>query len=124
MAPFEALYVRRCRSPIGWFDIVEAKIEFEFELNSADIHVSMLRKCLDDSSQITPINDIRMLDSLCFKEVMVKILDWQVHLLSTKDAASIKVSWRNHKVEESTYEAEDDMKSKHPFLFSALKIYA
>ncbi|XP_070054674.1 uncharacterized protein [Nicotiana tomentosiformis] len=25
MAPFEALYGRRCRSPIGWFDPVEAK---------------------------------------------------------------------------------------------------
>ena len=23
MAPFEALYERRCRSPIGWFDLTE-----------------------------------------------------------------------------------------------------
>ena len=26
MAPFEALYGRRCRSPIGWFEIGEAKL--------------------------------------------------------------------------------------------------
>ena len=26
MAPFEALYGRRCRSPIGWFEMGEAKI--------------------------------------------------------------------------------------------------
>ncbi|XP_070020534.1 uncharacterized protein [Nicotiana sylvestris] len=26
MAPFEALYVRRCRSPIGWFDPSEAEL--------------------------------------------------------------------------------------------------
>ena len=25
MAPFEALYERRCRSPIGWFDIFEVR---------------------------------------------------------------------------------------------------
>ena len=25
MAPFEALYGRRCRSPIGWFDAFEVK---------------------------------------------------------------------------------------------------
>ncbi|CAN4125218.1 unnamed protein product [Withania somnifera] len=27
MAPFEALYGRRCRSPIGWFDGFEAKVQ-------------------------------------------------------------------------------------------------
>ena len=26
MAPFEALYGRRCRSPVGWFEIVESSI--------------------------------------------------------------------------------------------------
>ncbi|KAK2416439.1 hypothetical protein QL285_038834 [Trifolium repens] len=26
MAPFEALYGRRCRSPIGWFEAGEAKL--------------------------------------------------------------------------------------------------
>lgn len=26
MAPFEALYGRRCRSPIGWFEPGEAKL--------------------------------------------------------------------------------------------------
>ena len=25
MAPFEALYERRCRSPIGWFDAFEVR---------------------------------------------------------------------------------------------------
>ena len=25
MAPFEALYCRRCRSPIGWFDAFEVR---------------------------------------------------------------------------------------------------
>ena len=35
--------------------------------------------------------------------------------------ASIKVLWRNHKVEEDTWEDEEDMKSKYPFLFSTLR---
>ena len=26
MAPYEALYGRKCRSPIGWFDIGETKL--------------------------------------------------------------------------------------------------
>ena len=26
MAPYEALYERKCRSPIGWFDVGETKL--------------------------------------------------------------------------------------------------
>ena len=26
MAPFEELYVRRCRSPVGWFEVGESSI--------------------------------------------------------------------------------------------------
>ena len=26
MAPYEALYRRKCRSPIGWFDVGETKL--------------------------------------------------------------------------------------------------
>lgn len=38
-------------------------------------YVSMLRKCLSDSSQILPIKDIGILDSLSYEEVLVEILD-------------------------------------------------
>ncbi|KAF3647887.1 hypothetical protein FXO38_18449 [Capsicum annuum] len=38
--------------------------------------------------------------------------------------ASVKVLWRNHKVEEATWKIEEDMKSKYLFLFFALEDHA
>ncbi|PHU04583.1 hypothetical protein BC332_25405 [Capsicum chinense] len=44
--------------------------------------------------------------------------------LWTKNVASVKVLWQNHKVEEATWEAKEDMKSKYPHLFSAPNFHA
>ncbi|KAF3627546.1 putative trehalose-phosphate phosphatase G [Capsicum annuum] len=44
--------------------------------------------------------------------------------LWTKNVASVKVLWQNHKVEEATWEAKEDIKSKYPHLFSAPNFHA
>ncbi|WMV24685.1 hypothetical protein MTR67_018070 [Solanum verrucosum] len=44
MAPFEALYGRRCRSPVGWFELVS--------------HVSMLKKGIGDPVSILPLEGL------------------------------------------------------------------
>lgn len=62
-----------------------------------------------------------ILDSLSYEVVPVEILDGQVYWLWTKDVASVKVLWRNHKVEVATWDVEEDTKSKYPFLFSSLE---
>ncbi|CAN4084987.1 unnamed protein product [Withania somnifera] len=43
MAPFEALYGRRCRSPIGWFDGFEARVRSTDLLRDSLNHVWMIR---------------------------------------------------------------------------------
>ncbi|CAN4119605.1 unnamed protein product [Withania somnifera] len=43
MAPFEALYGRRCRSPIGWFDGFEAKVRSTDLLRDSLNRVRMIR---------------------------------------------------------------------------------
>ena len=47
------------------------------------------------------------------------ILDRQVRRLRTKDVPSVKVLWRNNNREEMTWEAEEEMKKKYPYLFPA-----
>ncbi|XP_019224223.1 PREDICTED: uncharacterized protein LOC109205913 [Nicotiana attenuata] len=42
-------------------------------------------------------------------------------LRATKEIASVKVLWRNQKIEEATWEAEEDMKSRYPHLFEGQK---
>ncbi|WMV25481.1 hypothetical protein MTR67_018866 [Solanum verrucosum] len=178
MAPYEALYGRRCRSPIGWFEVAQShqksytdgmRRELEFEIDDwvylkvspmngimrfgkkgklspryigpykiskrigkvayelelpQDLaavhpifHVSMLKKCMGDTSLIIPTEDIGIKDSLSYEEVPVKILDRQVCKLRTREVASVKILWRNQFVEEATWEAEEDMKKRYPHLF-------
>ena len=77
----------------------------------------MLWKCIGDPSCITPTEDVQVTGDLTYEEVPIAILDRQVRKLRNKEVASVKVLWRNQKVEEVTWEAEEAMKLKYPRLF-------
>ncbi|XP_070046320.1 uncharacterized protein [Nicotiana tomentosiformis] len=104
MAPYEALYERRCRSPVRWSEVSET------ELHGPDLFHQAIEK-------VVPIKDVQVTEDLSYKEVPVAILDRPVRKLRTKDVPSIKVLWRNKNTEEMTWEAEEEMKSKYPYLF-------
>ncbi|WMV08600.1 hypothetical protein MTR67_001985 [Solanum verrucosum] len=89
-------------------DSVAYELELPQELVTVHpvFHISMLKKCVGDPSHIIPT-----------KEIHIQILDCQVRKLRTKEVASVKVLWRNQFVEESTWEAEEDMKKRYPHLF-------
>nr|XP_009767178.1 PREDICTED: uncharacterized protein LOC104218392 [Nicotiana sylvestris] len=106
MAPYEALYGRRCRSPIGWFKVGEAEllgpiwighVAYELELPKElaavhpVFHVSMLNKFMGDPSLLVPTEIIGVKDSMSYEEIPVAILDRQIHKLRTKEIASVKV---------------------------------
>ncbi|XP_047252287.1 uncharacterized protein LOC107841322 [Capsicum annuum] len=92
----------------AYVDMWQKELELEFE------------KCVGDPSLIVPMEDVGNLDSLSYEKVLVKILDREILRLRTKDVASMKVLWRNQKVEEATWEAQDDMRAKYLFLFLGL----
>nr|XP_009760880.1 PREDICTED: uncharacterized protein LOC104213143 [Nicotiana sylvestris] len=162
MTPYKALYGRKCKYPIGWFDVGETKLlgpelvqqvvekgvmRFgkkgklspryvgpyqvqrigrvaykldlppELETIHPVIHISMLRNFLGDPSCISPIEDLDVFENLSYEEIPVVILDRQIRKLRTKEVASVKVFWRSNNVEEMTWEAEEDMKSRYPHLF-------
>ncbi|WMV08668.1 hypothetical protein MTR67_002053 [Solanum verrucosum] len=56
------------------------------------------------------IENIGIKENLSYEEILVKILDRQVHKLRTKEVSSVKVLWRNQFVKEATWEVEEDMK--------------
>ncbi|XP_075092246.1 uncharacterized protein LOC142172513 [Nicotiana tabacum] len=72
-----------------------------------------------DPSCISPIEDIEVSENLSYEEIPVAILDRQIRKLRTKEVASVKVLWRSNNVEEMTWEAEEDMKSRYPYLFES-----
>ena len=55
---------------------------------------------------------------MSYEEVPVEILDRQLKQLRNKEIATMKALWRNHLVEGATWEAESDMRSRDPHLFS------
>lgn len=52
---------------------------------------------------ILPLEHLDVDANLSYMEVPLYILDQQVKLLRNKDVASVKVLWRNHLVEYSTW---------------------
>ncbi|WMV30016.1 hypothetical protein MTR67_023401 [Solanum verrucosum] len=104
------------------------KVAYELELPQelaavhSVVHVSMLKKCMGYPSLIIQTEDIGIKDILSYEEILVQILDRQVHKLRTKDVAPIKVFWRNQFFGEATWEIEEDMKKRYPHLFETGEI--
>ena len=80
-------------------------------------HVSMLKKYISDPSHILNQKRIEIYEDLTYEEKLVKILDREEKVLRNKVIPLVKVLWRNHKIEEVTWECEDDMKARYPELF-------
>ncbi|WMV32684.1 hypothetical protein MTR67_026069 [Solanum verrucosum] len=109
MTLFEALYDVRCSSPI--------------ELVHPIFYVSLLKKCVGDRTYIVPSESLGIEESLYYAEVIVEILDWQFKKLRNKEVASVKVLWRNKRVEGATWEAEANMMSRYPHLFPSEMVH-
>ncbi|XP_068305042.1 uncharacterized protein [Pyrus communis] len=80
-------------------------------------HVSMLRHYVVDPSHVIPPQPLEINPDLTYDEEPVTILDWKEKILRNKTVNLVKVLWRNHSVEEATWETEDRMKDLYPRLF-------
>ncbi|GJY08736.1 putative reverse transcriptase domain-containing protein [Tanacetum coccineum] len=106
-APFEALYGRKCRSPICWTEVVEAQI----------LGPELIQETTGESHQ-DPSKDASR--SGC-----------EVKRLKRSRIPLVKVRWNSKRGLEFTWEREDQFKKKHPHLFtkttsssSAASVYA
>ena len=80
-------------------------------------HVSMLKKYVSDLSHVIEHEPIQVHEDLTYEEKPVQILAREEKNLSNKTIPVVKVLWRNHKIEEATWEREDEMRKNYPFLF-------
>ena len=80
-------------------------------------HVSMLKKYIPDASHKIDFSELKIQEDMSYTEKPLKILDTKERVLRTKTIPMVKVLWRNHALEEATWEVEDDMRKKYPELF-------
>ncbi|XP_071928046.1 uncharacterized protein [Coffea arabica] len=159
MAPYEALYGRRCRSLIHWDEVGERKIldptvipwmeeaqekvklirerlqtaqsrqksyantrrkDLEFEVgDKVFLRVKPVKggKYHPDPSHVLQLEGIEVDESLTYEEGPVRILEREVKELRSKRIPLVKILWKNHGIEEATWELEEDMQRKYPELF-------
>ncbi|CAN6677996.1 unnamed protein product [Malus baccata var. baccata] len=76
-------------------------------------HVSMLQHYVSDPSHVIPLQPLEINLDLTYDEEPMTILDWKDKVLRNKTVSLVKVLWRNHSVEEATWETEDRMREMY-----------
>ncbi|GKC63875.1 putative reverse transcriptase domain-containing protein [Tanacetum coccineum] len=110
---------------VGPFEILERigpvayRLRLPEELCSVHdtFHVSNLKKCLADANLHVPLDEIKIDKTLRFVEEPVEIMDREVRSLKRSKISLVKVHWNSKRGPEFTWEREDHMKSKYPWLF-------
>ena len=69
-------------------------------------HVSMLRRYRSDPSHVVSLKTIELRPDLTYEEEPIEILAREVKELRKNRIPLVKVLWRNHKIEEATWESE------------------
>ncbi|KAL0540968.1 hypothetical protein IC582_020994 [Cucumis melo] len=110
---------------VGSFEILEriGPVAYRFALPPSlsavhDVfHVSMSRKYVTDPSHVVDYESLEIDENLRYSKQPVEVLAREVKMLRNREIPLIKVLWRNHRVEEATWEREDDMRARYPELF-------
>ena len=80
-------------------------------------HISILRGYISDPSHVLEAQEIELRDDLSYEKRPVQILGREEKELRNKTISLVKVLWRNHLVEEVTWERKDQMRDQYPHLF-------
>ncbi|XP_057543265.1 uncharacterized protein LOC130821495 [Amaranthus tricolor] len=141
MAPFKALYGRRCRSPsytdlkrrpdeftVGDYVLLKVspmkgvirfgkkgKLSPKF-IGPYDVTVK-LKRYVPDKSHVLDPEPLDIDENLSFEEKPIEILNSKLRSTRRKDIKMVKVLWSNQRTQEATWETEDSMPKKYSHLF-------
>ncbi|KAL5804683.1 hypothetical protein ACOSQ3_031483 [Xanthoceras sorbifolium] len=110
---------------IGPYEIIERvgpvayrlALLLELEKIHDVFHVSMLRRYRSDPSHRVQTEAIEIQPNLTYEEKPVEILDREIKELRNKKIPLVKILWKNHNVEEATWESEEVTRQQYPQLF-------
>ncbi|GJW34378.1 putative reverse transcriptase domain-containing protein [Tanacetum coccineum] len=132
-SPFEALYRRKCQSPICWAEVGDSQltspqiihettekiVQIKSRIQAARDHQkSYADKCLSDETLDIPLDEIQVDDKLHFIEEPVEIMECEVKHLKQSRILIVKVRCNSRRGHEFTWECEDQMQKKYPHLFA------
>jgi hypothetical protein len=80
-------------------------------------HISMLRKYVPDPTHVLESEPLQVQANMTYEETSTRILDRREQVLRNKTISLVKVLWSNHSVEEASWELEESMREKYPYLF-------
>nr|GFD29287.1 reverse transcriptase domain-containing protein [Tanacetum cinerariifolium] len=111
VAPFEALYGRKCRSPICWTEVGEAQIlgpELIQETTEKIVQIKERMQAARDQQK----------SYADLKQELVEIMDREVKRLKQSQIPLVKIRWNFERGPEFTWEREDQFRKKYPHLFA------
>ncbi|GJX85930.1 putative reverse transcriptase domain-containing protein [Tanacetum coccineum] len=138
VSSYEALYGRKCRSPMCWAEVGEAQLtgpelirdiitersslikqRMQAANNKTTIDKELRRsEAKAYGSSIMPLEGIHVDDKLQFVEEPVEIMEREIKRLKRSRIPLVKVRWNSRRGPEFTWEREDSFKQKYPQLFT------
>nr|GEZ23467.1 retrotransposable element Tf2 [Tanacetum cinerariifolium] len=124
-APFEALYGRKCRSPVCWTEVGDAQLTGPKIIHETTEKIIQIKKRIqaarDRQKSYTdrrrnPL-EFQVRDKVMLKEP-VEIIDLEVKRLKQSHISIMKVRWNSRHGPKFTWEHEDQMQKKYPYLFA------
>ncbi|KAJ0835396.1 hypothetical protein HanRHA438_Chr16g0754711 [Helianthus annuus] len=99
--------------------LVAYKLDLPVELNGVHdtFHVSNLKKSPTQETVVIPADEVHINDTLHFTEEPVEVTNWKVNKMRRSSVKLVKVRWNARHGPEFTWEREDRMKAKYPYLF-------
>ncbi|GJX47175.1 putative reverse transcriptase domain-containing protein [Tanacetum coccineum] len=107
-APFEALYGRKCRSPICWAEVGDS------QLTGPEIIHETTERIVQIKSHIQAACDRQK----SYANKPIEDYDREVKRLKQSRIPIVKVRWNSKRGPEFTWEREDQMQKKYPHLFT------
>ncbi|GJS00313.1 putative reverse transcriptase domain-containing protein, partial [Tanacetum coccineum] len=117
-APFEALYGRKCRSPVCWAEVGENQLTgLEIIHETTEKIVQLKSRIQAACDRQKSYADVRLDDKLYFVEEPMEIMDREVTRLKQSRIPISKVRWNSRRGPGFTWEREDQFRIKYPHLF-------
>ncbi|GJS68477.1 putative reverse transcriptase domain-containing protein [Tanacetum coccineum] len=136
-APFEALYGRKCRSPVIWTEVGESQLIGQEHVQERTERIFQIKERLKTARRCQKsyadkrhkplefkfrdrvlLREIEIDENMHFVEEPIEVVDRDVKKLKRRRISLVKVRWNSRQGAEYTWEREDQFRKKYPHLFS------